>query len=721
MRLLQLIIFLLWISATFSSEPYMHPKILWKDSNGVLVSGDSRNISLKQSCGSCHDLDYIKGHNTHQKYGIGQNCLLCHTANPSVQAYMAGAHTNQFEAGLAIPPESLLENLKITTPRSENCGACHSGVDYNKGMVAGPTQGDGRKFISYLQSGKLWSPEKISESALNIVGKSNLNHSWDIHAERGLQCSDCHNTSNSPGAYREADQSRPEHLVRDPRKLPIREYLHRPDHRLMMSDAEPGLISDCTSCHDQQHKGVWSDRSDVHFKKLSCQACHVAEIHSPVAAKVSEVYPGAEARVDYRNLNSEGMLEAFSPPLLKRRIQKNGDENEFVWTPYNVFTKEFWVHGETAKKINLYDLQKHAAGLEDTLQIKKALEVAGFNNPRIIKQLNAVAINHNVTVGKLALADCAACHSPDSRILNPLRVSSVGAAVPELAEDGRIVWDGQFMQTDSGLVWAPGDQGGDLYLFGAERVPLADLLGLFMILAVLAGVLVHGGLRIYFRIKMGPSSIPAKRKEHYMYGVYERFWHWLQAMMILILLATGLEIHWPDSINLFGFARAVNVHSFTGILLALNAFLALFYHLASGEIKQFIPEPRGFLSRVIAQQVYYIKGIFWVAPHPFEKRMERKLNPMQQVAYLVLLNILLPVQVITGFMMWKYELVAPFMNGMGGLEFLAAIHTLCTWMFAAFILMHIYLVTTGDKILDFMKAMITGWEPEQKHDDPKER
>ena len=44
----------------------------------------------------------------------------------------------------------------------------------------------------------------------------------------------------------------------------------------------------------------------------------------------------------------------------------------------------------------------------------------------------------------------------------------------------------------------------------------------------------------------------------YVFKVFERFWHWSQAGLIIFLLITGFEIH--GSYKLFGFETAVNTH-----------------------------------------------------------------------------------------------------------------------------------------------------------------
>jgi thiosulfate reductase cytochrome b subunit len=200
-----------------------------------------------------------------------------------------------------------------------------------------------------------------------------------------------------------------------------------------------------------------------------------------------------------------------------------------------------------------------------------------------------------------------------------------------------------------------------------------------------------------------------------MYSVYERLWHWLQTAAIVLLLFTGLIIHKPDTFGIFSFTYVVIVHNVLAAILALNAGFSLFYHLASGEIQQYFPRPRGFFDGMITQAKYYIDGIFKQTEHPFEKTPEKKLNPLQQITYFGILNVLLPLQGITGILIWGTQRWSNLAEGLGGLPFLSPFHTLIAWLFASFIVLHVYLTTTGHKPLTGIEAMVTGWEDMEIH------
>jgi thiosulfate reductase cytochrome b subunit len=196
----------------------------------------------------------------------------------------------------------------------------------------------------------------------------------------------------------------------------------------------------------------------------------------------------------------------------------------------------------------------------------------------------------------------------------------------------------------------------------------------------------------------------------YLYSLYERIWHWTQAVCVLGLLWTGVEMHWPGAVRLAGFPTAVTIHNLLGLLLLGNALLALFYHLASGEIRQYLPEPHDFFTLAVRQARYYLRGIFRGEPHPFERSPRHKLNPLQQATYLAILNLLLPLQMASGLLLWGAEWWPGVVRAAGGVRGLAAVHSLGAWFFAAFLIAHVYLTTTGPTPLALLRAMIVGWD-----------
>jgi thiosulfate reductase cytochrome b subunit len=204
-----------------------------------------------------------------------------------------------------------------------------------------------------------------------------------------------------------------------------------------------------------------------------------------------------------------------------------------------------------------------------------------------------------------------------------------------------------------------------------------------------------------------------KTKKAYVYRSFERFWHWLQAVLIIFLAFTGFEIH--GSYSFFGFEEAVNYHTISSYLLVALIILAIFWHFATGEWKQYVPSTKNMK----AQLNYYLLGIFKNAPHPTKKTVLSKLNPMQKFTYFELKVVLIPLSLISGILYLFYRY--PQGNqidalNIDSLEIIAIVHTVAAFSLIAFLIVHVYLITTGETITSNLRAMMTGYEELEDED-----
>jgi thiosulfate reductase cytochrome b subunit len=204
---------------------------------------------------------------------------------------------------------------------------------------------------------------------------------------------------------------------------------------------------------------------------------------------------------------------------------------------------------------------------------------------------------------------------------------------------------------------------------------------------------------------------------HYVYRGFERFWHWTQAALMLFLAVTGFEIH--GSLSFFGFDQAVRYHSLAALALLVLIAFAGFWHSTTGEWRQYVPTS----ENLRAQAEYYLYGIFRDAPHPTRKTVLSKLNPLQKLVYAGLKIALIPLMVGTGlvYMFYRYPQRYEVVTlNVGGLQWIAAAHTLGAFLLVAFLITHLYLITTGQTVTSNLKAMITGYEelPDELQDDP---
>lgn len=188
-----------------------------------------------------------------------------------------------------------------------------------------------------------------------------------------------------------------------------------------------------------------------------------------------------------------------------------------------------------------------------------------------------------------------------------------------------------------------------------------------------------------------------------IYKGYERFWHWTQALLIILLAITGFEVH--GTYTLLGYDEAVLIHRNLAWAFIILIIFTQFWNMTTGEWRQYIPSTK----LMKAQIKYYITGIFQNAPHPTRKTVYNKFNPLQRMTYLGLRLLILPVVVFSG-LLYMYYVSLVNQGIIGDLTPVAYFHTIGAFLLIGFVLAHVYLTTTGHKPLSAIKAMLTGWE-----------
>ena len=198
----------------------------------------------------------------------------------------------------------------------------------------------------------------------------------------------------------------------------------------------------------------------------------------------------------------------------------------------------------------------------------------------------------------------------------------------------------------------------------------------------------------------------SKTQRIYLFKRFERLWHWMQAALVILMLMTGFEIH--GYYHLFGFTSAVKVHSISAWLLMTLWAFSVFWHITTGEFKHYLPTMKGLIPQIR----YYLIGIFVGDEKPFHASETAKHNPLQRLAYLALSTLLLPLVWISGLAYLFYnEFFDAWLQRFGlDLGDIAAVHTAAAFLVLVFLIVHLYLITTGKTIGQHLKAMITGWE-----------
>lgn len=752
--------------AQVAPEARIHPTIplLDKDGRNVLTSGSP--VSPGTTCGECHDVEYITTHTIHSGAALGavptpahavssrprdpehpeeaeMNCFLCHTPEPAddarLQALRSGradwAATATLSGGSIVTPAEdgwswnpvafdgegrVLDSLlALRSPTSANCAHCHGVADDGSEepvVLSGLDPGDAHT----LSRGEIISPQRISESGVNLVGKRSLDRPFDVHAERLMDCTNCHFSVNNPIHRNESDATQPEGLIFDSRRMPLGAYLQRPSHNFAGQSGESGRTRtsrplSCEMCHDPEPTHRWLPYAGRHTDALACEVCHTPTLYSVAMESVdwTRLDEAGHPTVTWRGCEAgcetaaTDLVRGVEPVLLLREEE----DGRTRLAPYNLVTNWYWTRGEEGAPVSLELVQEASARGTEVDAVRSRLVELGVEDPHLKGEIHPHPIHHAVAAGEWATRECTACHEADSRLTRAmvLAPSTPHGEVPTFLEEDEARLAGSVEVDDDGaLIYTPSTAAAGLYVLGHDVLGWANILGILVVLATLAGVIIHGGLR-WRTARRQPPELQPEGPPVYMYPVYQRIWHWLQALAILVLLLTGIEIH-VTRLGILDFALAVRIHNVVGFVVVANAVFAAFYNLASGQIQHYLPEPHGFFGSAIVQARYYLRGIFRGEPHPFDKSPDQKLNPLQQITYLGILNILLPLQMATGVLIWGAQRW-PAVDGIfGGLVVLAPLHAVGAWLFTAFLIMHVYLTTTGPTPLANLQAMVVGWD-----------
>ena len=106
---------------------------------------------------------------------------------------------------------------------------------------------------------------------------------------------------------------------------------------------------------------------------------------------------------------------------------------------------------------------------------------------------------------------------------------------------------------------------------------------------------------------------------------------------------------------------------------------------------------------------YYAWGIFRGEEHPYRKQYWRKHNPLQALTYMLVKVVLFPAIWASGIPYLAYGLWDGFVGG-NWLSLVAMVHVAAAYGILAFVVTHVYLLTTGHSFVEHVKPMITGYD-----------
>jgi len=204
----------------------------------------------------------------------------------------------------------------------------------------------------------------------------------------------------------------------------------------------------------------------------------------------------------------------------------------------------------------------------------------------------------------------------------------------------------------------------------------------------------------------------------YLYPKWLRAWHVINAILFLILIATGLSMQYTDKENVsyvVGFAIAVKWHNFAALLLTISYIIFVAGNLLTRNGRYYKVSRENFMEELVKQLKYYSVGMFKGEKHPYPVTEERKFNPLQKVTYLVAMYVAVPLLIISGVGLLFPEITITRFFGVSGLILTDILHITMGFFLSVFMIIHIYTCTLGAKPTSLFWGMISGYHRSDEH------
>jgi thiosulfate reductase cytochrome b subunit len=201
-------------------------------------------------------------------------------------------------------------------------------------------------------------------------------------------------------------------------------------------------------------------------------------------------------------------------------------------------------------------------------------------------------------------------------------------------------------------------------------------------------------------------------KKIYLHPLPLRIWHWVNALLVILLIITGIQLRIPGVPSLGPRHPALWVHKYAGWAMVASCVFWLVYSLTSRNLsRQYVVRTRD-LKGMFRQAKFYLISIFKGGENPFRPSPEEKFNPLQKLAYGAIMGIFAPILMVTGLLCSDILFFRKYVLLWDIVGVLNAIHVMGAYVFALYLIIHLYMATLGRTTFAHIKAMITGYEEE---------
>jgi len=522
--------------------------------------------------------------------------------------------------------------------------------------------GQGEQF--YSQAGQLRHEAlKQNESCFSCHGKREINAQWKTDRGRTLQLhvdpvdyrNSVHSGQNCQSCHEGAG---PDAFASAPHKF---------------KNEQP---KDCKSCHENYFADIYEQNARSYHTKaiiekgkpFPCSSCHNA--HSFTLPNRAEEIPANIAQANERCIQCHSDLRGYEKLTDKKLLNQDMGH----W-----FLPNKKQHFESVRCVDCH---------------------GGRQGEEM----------HVIMTAKDTKVDCDYCHSRSTALttkLNKYRSEQKAFSMVNkgLFDDKELVAKNTKAiveakgQPDSDLGFMNAGLFSDKYITGITQTPVLNARFLQLLAAVLLVVVIHSLLRMF-----GTKAAAHGGQLVTMFPLPIRLWHWINAILFVILIVTGFSMHFAQGM---AFESAQSTHATFAIALAGLWALYVLYLVLTGQIMQYLPRA-DFVSAMLKQMRYYMFGIYRGEDNPAGHNPKKRLNPLQQIAYFGVLFILFPALLASGAALFIPEIIPAELMGMDGKRFVSMAHTASAFLLVVFLVVHLYLCTTGESVFALVRSMITG-------------
>ena len=196
----------------------------------------------------------------------------------------------------------------------------------------------------------------------------------------------------------------------------------------------------------------------------------------------------------------------------------------------------------------------------------------------------------------------------------------------------------------------------------------------------------------------------------YLHPLPLKIWHWLNALIVIMLIMTGLYLRLHGIAALKPQDQVLLWHKAMGVVMIIVMLIWFIYNIYRGNLKRHYGIKKKDIKGIFVQARFYLFSILTGGENPFQPSADDKYNPLQKIAYDTVMFIFLPAQAVTGLFFMEIPPLRDYLLSVNLSGFLGAIHVTFAYLLVLYLIVHLYMATLGETFFFHTKAMIVGYK-----------